>query len=81
MAFTPLRANGSPAARAVEAPSEAWADPQRGLRMTRDALVGMHTGGRTTRGKCSRCGTALWLSAKRPLMARCPACGHSRMLT
>lgn len=50
------------------------------LRLTHDILAGMQTGGKTTRGMCSSCGATLWLSARRPLKARCPNCGHTRVL-
>lgn len=51
------------------------------LRLTGDILRGMKTGGKVTRGLCSRCGATLWLSAQRPVRARCPVCGTTRLLT
>jgi DNA-directed RNA polymerase subunit RPC12/RpoP len=61
---------------------EARIDPHAtSLRLTGDILRGMQTGGKTTRGKCSRCGSTLWLSARRPVRAKCPVCGFSRVLT
>lgn len=71
-----------PAARTLRtAPRfEAGAAAVPELRLTRDILTGMHTGGKTTRGKCSSCGATLWLSARRPVKARCPNCGHTRVL-
>jgi DNA-directed RNA polymerase subunit RPC12/RpoP len=60
----------------------AMADPHlKTLRLTGDILREMQTGGRTTRGKCSRCDATLWLTARRPLKATCPTCGFSRVLT
>lgn len=59
-------------------PAAALAPPE--LRLTHDILTGMQTGGKTTRGLCSSCGATLWLSARRPLKARCPNCGHTRVL-
>lgn len=57
-------------------------DPHaQGLRLTGDILRGMQTGGKTTRGRCSRCSSTIWLSAHRPVRARCPVCGFSRVLT
>lgn len=37
--------------------------------------------GKRTRGKCGRCGALLTLSAARPVKARCPVCGHVKVLT
>jgi hypothetical protein len=51
------------------------------LRLTGDILRGMQTGGKTTRGLCSQCGATLWLSARRPIKACCPACGFTRVLS
>jgi DNA-directed RNA polymerase subunit RPC12/RpoP len=61
-------------------PAAAIASP-RSLRLTGDILRGMQTGGRTTRGVCSRCSATIWLSARRPVKARCPVCGFSRVLS
>jgi DNA-directed RNA polymerase subunit RPC12/RpoP len=50
------------------------------LRLTGDILRGMQVG-KTTRGICSRCNATIWLSARRPVKARCPVCGFSRVLS
>jgi hypothetical protein len=50
------------------------------LRMTGDILRGMQTG-KTQRGVCSQCNATIWLSARRPVKARCPVCGFSRVLS
>lgn len=60
------------------AAARAQAEP---LRLTGAILSGMQTGGKVTRGKCSRCASTIWLSAQRPVKARCPVCGHTRVLS
>jgi DNA-directed RNA polymerase subunit RPC12/RpoP len=73
-AVRPVRTASLP----MEAGSARMAPPE--LRLTGDILHGMQTGGKTTRGLCSACGATLWLSARRPLKATCPMCGHTRVL-
>lgn len=74
-----------PAARAslaMEPGQAVLVDPHtRNLRLTGDILRGMQTHGKVTRGKCSQCSSTLWLSAQRPVKARCPVCGFTRVLT
>jgi DNA-directed RNA polymerase subunit RPC12/RpoP len=69
------------AAPAMEPAHAVLVDPHtENLRLTGDILRGMQTGGKTTRGKCSQCSSTLWLSARRPVKARCPVCGFTRVL-
>lgn len=73
------RATRSP--RPLMEPGHAVAVPRPPeLRLTHDILTGMATGGKTTRGLCSNCNATIWLSARRPVKARCPNCGHTRVL-
>lgn len=37
-------------------------------------------GSGTTKGTCGECGAGLTLSDRRPVRARCPNCGHTRLL-
>ncbi|HVL87947.1 MAG TPA: hypothetical protein VM681_08105 [Candidatus Thermoplasmatota archaeon] len=71
-------ATGAPAAR----PRVAVAG--RPLRMEQLPLAGpilrSLDAGKRTLGKCGKCGTSLTLSARRPVKARCPVCGHAKVL-
>lgn len=64
----------------MEPGSAQLADPHpETLAMTGDILKEMQTH-KTTRGRCSQCNSTLWLSARRPVKAKCPVCGFTRIL-
>jgi hypothetical protein len=70
------------ASLAMEPGQAVMVDPHtKSLRLTGDILRGMQTHGKVTRGKCSQCSSTLWLSAQRPVKARCPVCGFTRVLS
>ncbi|MCA1812570.1 MAG: hypothetical protein LC624_01305 [Halobacteriales archaeon] len=82
--FVPVRMERAAAALTVPADSRvlpARDTHERSLRLTGDILRGMQTGGKTQRGVCSQCNATIWLSAQRPVKARCPVCGFSRVLS